>query len=452
MNLKDLVDKLSNIDKLEKISTQLDKKIPGEQPNLDPKADVNAMAQALNAVRAPAMSPNTVQQPQQTTEPEAAPQDAAPPEKKELQQKNKPGEPVGEDQKEKSLEAEIEKAKERVKTDPSYVWEVDSQIRDEIMSSMTPRQRNIANIQRNLSLAYAKNDQENIKRWSSELEKRKEIEKPADQTQPSDSITIDQSAQADAQTSNQKPSNTNLGSGSWYKGTDGDYTIQKGDTLSSISKRTGVPLSQLMKLNNIENPNKILAGAKLKTGKEANAETNPENSIDTDSNTTTASDAAVDKADSTVDTTTIPNSGFKFTPEQEKWLGNANRQDPNIISRMPSNLGPKPPLNYFTDPESQTRAREINQGNKNNNSLSNLFRSKNNVKPNTDTFGVDDSDATTTNKPSPSLAVSSTTDSDIDTLRHQGKNVEISNLMKAGTQKESILSLENVVSELLCKD
>lgn len=35
---------------------------------------------------------------------------------------------------------------------------------------------------------------------------------------------------------------------------------------------------------------------------------------------------------------------FKFNPEQEKWLGGANRKDPYIINRMPGELGPKPTL------------------------------------------------------------------------------------------------------------
>ncbi len=47
---------------------------------------------------------------------------------------------------------------------------------------------------------------------------------------------------------------------------------------------------------------------------------------------------------------------FEFSPEQEKWLGNANRQDPYIIARMP---GPKPPAEYFTNPEDQRVAQQI---------------------------------------------------------------------------------------------
>ena len=44
------------------------------------------------------------------------------------------------------------------------------------------------------------------------------------------------------------------------------------------------------------------------------------------------------------------------TPEQEKWLGGANRQDPFIINRMP---GAKPPSSYFTDPADQAKAKQM---------------------------------------------------------------------------------------------
>jgi hypothetical protein len=44
------------------------------------------------------------------------------------------------------------------------------------------------------------------------------------------------------------------------------------------------------------------------------------------------------------------------TPEQEKWLGGANRQDPYIINRMP---GAKPPSSYFTDPADQAKAKQM---------------------------------------------------------------------------------------------
>lgn len=56
---------------------------------------------------------------------------------------------------------------------------------------------------------------------------------------------------------------------------------------------------------------------------------------------------------------------FQFTPEQLKWLGNANKKDPSIIARMPSRLGPKPPVSYFAQGADQTRAQQVNYGDQN---------------------------------------------------------------------------------------
>jgi hypothetical protein len=64
---------------------------------------------------------------------------------------------------------------------------------------------------------------------------------------------------------------------------------------------------------------------------------------------------------------------FKFSPEQEKWLGGANRQDPIILSRMP---GPKPPVTYFTDPADQAKAKEMNFGQSNLNALKGMVGMK----------------------------------------------------------------------------
>lgn len=47
---------------------------------------------------------------------------------------------------------------------------------------------------------------------------------------------------------------------------------------------------------------------------------------------------------------------WKPTPEQEKWLGGANRQDPNILARMP---GTKPPVTHFKDPADQALAKQL---------------------------------------------------------------------------------------------
>ncbi len=42
------------------------------------------------------------------------------------------------------------------------------------------------------------------------------------------------------------------------------YTVQSGDTLSSIARRYGVSVSYLVNLNGIRNPNLIYAGQMLK--------------------------------------------------------------------------------------------------------------------------------------------------------------------------------------------
>lgn len=44
------------------------------------------------------------------------------------------------------------------------------------------------------------------------------------------------------------------------------------------------------------------------------------------------------------------------TPDQAKWLGGANQQDPYILSRMP---GSKPPITHFTDPKDQALAKQL---------------------------------------------------------------------------------------------
>lgn len=47
------------------------------------------------------------------------------------------------------------------------------------------------------------------------------------------------------------------------------YIVQPNDTLSSIARRTGVPVSELVKLNGIRNPNRIAVGKKLALSKRA---------------------------------------------------------------------------------------------------------------------------------------------------------------------------------------
>ena len=61
---------------------------------------------------------------------------------------------------------------------------------------------------------------------------------------------------------------------------------------------------------------------------------------------------------------------FKFSPEQEKWLGGADRQDPYILARMP---GPKPSIDYFVNPEDQQLAQKLNFGRQNLNKVKGAF-------------------------------------------------------------------------------
>ena len=52
----------------------------------------------------------------------------------------------------------------------------------------------------------------------------------------------------------------------FYKGgSQGDYTVKRGETLSGIAKRTGQSVSDLAKMNKISDVNKISSGAKLMT-------------------------------------------------------------------------------------------------------------------------------------------------------------------------------------------
>jgi len=66
----------------------------------------------------------------------------------------------------------------------------------------------------------------------------------------------------------------------------------------------------------------------------------------------------------------VEEEGFTFSPEQEKFLGNADRQDPHILKRMP---GPKPPISYFKNPEDQAIAKQLNFGQQNVNAVTPAF-------------------------------------------------------------------------------
>src|SRR5690606_36010449 len=52
------------------------------------------------------------------------------------------------------------------------------------------------------------------------------------------------------------------------------YVVKKGDTLSHIAKRFGTTVNELVRLNNIKNPNLIYVGQKLKIKGTASSENN----------------------------------------------------------------------------------------------------------------------------------------------------------------------------------
>ncbi len=66
-------------------------------------------------------------------------------------------------------------------------------------------------------------------------------------------------------------------------------------------------------------------------------------------------------------------AAFQFSPEQEAWLGKSDRQDPYIIARMP---GPKPSVNYFTNPEDRAIAQRLNIGQQNLNRIKSFVGAK----------------------------------------------------------------------------
>ncbi len=315
------------------------KPAPAPATTTDPKADVNAMAQALKAVMSqgnvqktqlqPTVQPTTsasVQQ-QQTNQNTSV-------NNKDLQQKAKPGEPTLEEQAKpqelsredyikdaiakvkkdpskfrrvpKELQADVEKgltadelktAKQiqkeaddyirdaipKIKKDPGKLWQVPKELQAEIQQGLTPDEVKLAKLIQNTAIAQASGDKENYEKFDKQRRELADKLKLAN-TQSGNTGGGSSSSQSDSGGNRQssssssskegdkkgekkddKGSGSRSQSGNWYRGTDGDYTIQPGDTLSSIAKRNNTTVDQLKKLNNIQDINKILAGAKLKT-------------------------------------------------------------------------------------------------------------------------------------------------------------------------------------------
>ena len=319
MDLKALADKLASIDKLEKTASQLDKKVPGEQPTMDPKGDVTAMQKALASVRAPMTA-------QPSTQPAIQPGTSQQPNKpindlgqdKELQQKNKPGEPTLEQQsgqmsredfikdaiakikKEPSkfwkvppeLRAEVkaglgnlqlpprpadapmskeefvQDAIEKVKKDPGKFWNVPPELQAEVKAGVGDDVYNLADLKRQMATEYSRGNKakyDTLRTQAQELEKKLGIAAPAGNQQGGRREGGGQQGGANQDSNRQNNQRGSAQSGNWYRGTEGDYTIEPGDTLSKIAKRSGVSVDDLKKLNNIQDVNKIIAGSKLKT-------------------------------------------------------------------------------------------------------------------------------------------------------------------------------------------
>ncbi len=320
------------------------KPAPAPATTTDPKADVNAMAQALKAVMSQANVQKTQLQPtvQPTTSASVQQQQTnqnTSVNNKDLQQKAKPGEPTLEEQAKpreltrdeyikdaiakvkkdpskfrrvpKELQAEVEKglnadelkaakqiqkeaddyirdALPKIKKDPGKLWQVPKELQAEVMQGLSADEVKLAKLIQNTAIAQASGDKENYEKFEKQ---RREL---ADKLKLANTQSGNTGGSSSAQSGNggnrqgsssssskegdkkgEKKDNNGSGSrsqsGNWYRGTDGDYTIQPGDTLSSIAKRNNTTVDQLKKLNNIQDINKILAGAKLKTKADAPA-------------------------------------------------------------------------------------------------------------------------------------------------------------------------------------
>ncbi len=87
-----------------------------------------------------------------------------------------------------------------------------------------------------------------------------------------------------------------------------DYTIVKGDTMYSISKKNGMTLAEFMALNNLDSSSVIKVGQKVKiytSGSTASSSTSTSNKTNTNTSTKTTSN---DTSTSTTSTTTAPDT------------------------------------------------------------------------------------------------------------------------------------------------
>jgi peptidoglycan hydrolase-like protein with peptidoglycan-binding domain len=338
----------------------------------DPKADITAMTQALQAMamqnKQPAVQPTTsasvnqqqVNAPKQVTSP-------------------KPGEPVKEDdQLDENREEKIKAWKDWLAKNPGKINDVPEKIRAQTQEKYT----------QDLGTRFAQEtDPAKKEKLKQEFVAQADILKTF---QTPDKFPKDGSKDADAKKSDAPQKRQwapgTFGKGSGMSGT-GDVQVaalQKklqsaGYDLGStgVDGKYGPRTAEAVK--------KFQKDVGLTPDGVAGPQTLPKIM---DIPVASAADGTTGSSNARADTTKGPNMGqdketfgltsnanlFNFTPEQEKWLGNANRSDPNILARMP---GEKPPLSYFTNPEDRARAIELNQGEKNLTSLKNMFGGKN---------------------------------------------------------------------------
>ena len=112
-----------------------------------------------------------------------------------------------------------------------------------------------------------------------------------------------------------------------------EYTIQKGDNLTKIAKEFGTTVDELVKLNNIKDPNLIYAGAELKIPAGAGAATATPTAATTSTTTVKNGETVVSTQTAEEKKAAIEEAKKQF---QEK-LAEQEKEDNSLKSKL-SNL------------------------------------------------------------------------------------------------------------------
>lgn len=179
-------------------------------------------------------------------------------------------------------------------------------------------------------------------------------------------------------------------SGYYKGGSQGDYTIKRGETLSGIAKRTGQSVADLAKMNKIGDVNKISSGAKLMT----KVPTPPSRPADVSSAPTPApkpetpapaaasnvggSDKTVGRYINTTNNDSVMNPGrsdkigsFKKTPIQQqeptptsaaRQTFDTNRQSPGSTADLAKSISPSSePSTSMPKPDDENKSKFTNR-------------------------------------------------------------------------------------------